>query len=291
MIFLSKLFGDTAMELPIQRMNPVVLRAYSFSSFNTGKSLKMAQRTVYDYEFEYFTRSDGGIMIDGKYVEFKKGQINIRKPGQIVRGVPPYDCYGICVDFSGNFRRNGNYVFGSGDEAQPLYKNGLIQSMPDKLIPSDPKMILNMFEKIVRGFHTSNELNFFKMSSALYILLGEIFTDSRNTQTTSKNKTISKAIDYIKQNFTSNILVEELIEGSGYSKGHFHHLFKKQTDTTPLHMITELRMEKAKDLLRLTNNEISEIGHMCGYDDNVYFTRQFKKVTGLTPSSYRKIKY
>ena len=116
------------MKLPTIFLNPVLLRASFFSSYDQPPGIKFAKRTVYDYELEYYTRSDGGVIINGKMTDFGRGDINIRKPGQTVQGVPPYECYILCVDLIGNTNRKSGYSFGSPEEAQEKYENPLISS-------------------------------------------------------------------------------------------------------------------------------------------------------------------
>ena len=72
------------MLLPTQYLNPVVLRCSRFNGYPLNRTTRYAPRTVYDYELEYYIRSDGGIRIDGRYVPFRAGELNIRKPGQVV---------------------------------------------------------------------------------------------------------------------------------------------------------------------------------------------------------------
>lgn len=72
------------------------------------------------------------------------------------------------------------------------------------------------------------------------------------------------------------------------SRSFFHQQFRQETGTTPGKLIATLRMDKACNLLRITALDINEIGFLCGYPDNGYFTRIFRKETGFTPSAYRK---
>jgi AraC-like DNA-binding protein len=53
-------------------------------------------------------------------------------------------------------------------------------------------------------------------------------------------------------------------------------------------MITDLRMERARLFLRLTELPVAEVGRICGYEDNAYFTRVFTRREGMTPTDYRK---
>ena len=65
--------------------------------------------------------------------------------------------------------------------------------------------------------------------------------------------------------------------------------FKKHYGKTPSRVITDLRIQKAKELLSATDCSISQIAEDCGFDNVYYFSNAFKKETGMTPSAYRKL--
>ncbi|MFQ9802091.1 MAG: hypothetical protein ACLR23_27890 [Clostridia bacterium] len=87
------------MKLTTQYLNPIVLRCAHFDGYRFPSKAKMGSRIVYDYEIELYLRSGGGIEIDGRFVPLQAGDVNIRKPGQQVKGVLPYECTTLCIDF------------------------------------------------------------------------------------------------------------------------------------------------------------------------------------------------
>ena len=64
--------------------------------------------------------------------------------------------------------------------------------------------------------------------------------------------------------------------------------FKNEMEVKPSEYLANLRIERAKDLLRNTNMLIKEISNAIGYEDDGSFTRRFKKHTGMTPGQYRE---
>lgn len=77
--------------LPTPFLTPALLRCSHYDGY-TGEAARpesYAIRAVYEYELEYYIRSEGGIRVDGRYLPFSAGEINFRKPGQVVQGVPP----------------------------------------------------------------------------------------------------------------------------------------------------------------------------------------------------------
>ena len=83
--------------------------------------------------------------------------------------------------------------------------------------------------------------------------------------------------------------LERLIEGIEMNPDYLRKLFKKEMGISALEYLTSLRMKSAEKLLTaMWSNEytITEIAHMCGYDDALYFSRVFKKYFGCAPSYY-----
>ncbi len=98
---------------------------------------------------------------------------------------------------------------------------------------------------------------------------------------------LAGVIAYIQKNYAEPISVSQLARLSNYSERQFIRLFKEAFGCIPMTYITNLRMQKACELLRTTNLSIAEIASRCGYHDNNYFSRIFKKHNGMTPSAYR----
>ena len=73
----------------------------------------------------------------------------------------------------------------------------------------------------------------------------------------------------------------------GLSEYHFIHLFREYTGFSPHAYVTRLRLDKAKDLMVSTTMNISEIAFAVGYANPLYFSRLFKRHTGLSPSRFR----
>ena len=83
------------------------------------------------------------------------------------------------------------------------------------------------------------------------------------------------------------IALDDAAESMGMSTVYFSRQVKVLTGHTFLEYLTAYRIDKAKDLLRSTDMSVSDIGHSAGYSESNYFLRVFKRVTGMTPSTYR----
>ncbi len=102
-----------------------------------------------------------------------------------------------------------------------------------------------------------------------------------------ENTPIDKAAEYIEKNFASDISVTDLAKETGFTAVHFINTFKKQYGLTPKAYILALRIRQAKQLLSFTDKPFKEIALLCGFSDELYFSRFFKKTTGLTPTQFK----
>ncbi len=82
--------------------------------------------------------------------------------------------------------------------------------------------------------------------------------------------------------------IEALADLAGYSPAHFSRVFKQVMGVSPQRHLMEARIGRAKDLLLETDWSITRIADVLGYNDVYFFSRQFKHVTGQTPSAIRR---
>ena len=109
------------------------------------------------------------------------------------------------------------------------------------------------------------------------------------TKMTSSQKLLDRAIHYIDNHFTDpGISMEMVCDEMGISISYISLLFKKEKETTFVKYLTSVRMEKAKELLKLTGDKIIDIAGKCGYNEVYYFSHSFKKYAGMSPKKYRE---
>jgi len=85
----------------------------------------------------------------------------------------------------------------------------------------------------------------------------------------------------------SNLSIDELAKLSNLSLSSFKREFKKEFNDSPKNYIISKKIEKAKELLQVSEMHINEIAYEVGFNDPLYFTRLFKKRVGTSPSAYR----
>ena len=102
------------------------------------------------------------------------------------------------------------------------------------------------------------------------------------------NKDVIQEIqNFICCHYAENISLNSLAEQFYLHPNYLSRLFKEKTGHNFVEYLTEIRMEKVKELLRSSNKKIIEICDMTGYDNPRYFSKVFKQYTGMTPREYR----
>lgn len=102
------------------------------------------------------------------------------------------------------------------------------------------------------------------------------------------SKNIRRAVAYINEHYTENITLEEVADVLGMNAMYTGQIFKKEMGISFKQYLAELRVEKAKGLLRSGNYKIYQVGEMVGYQSTQYFCSVFKKLTGVSPAEYEK---
>jgi two-component system response regulator YesN len=101
------------------------------------------------------------------------------------------------------------------------------------------------------------------------------------------NDFISMAKKYINNHYQESLSLEDVAANVELTPTYFTKMFKEQTKLTFIDYVTDVRIEKSKELLLNTKLSLKEIAYEVGYKDPNYFSRVFKKWTNLSPKHYR----
>lgn len=132
-----------------------------------------------------------------------------------------------------------------------------------------------------------------KLTELLEHIMEETVTVELQDYSTAEPKGVS-SIDiqpiknYIDDHFTEELSLESVAAALYMNKSYLSKRFKKTYGTTVNTYIQQMRITKAKGLLRFSNSSVEEIGIAVGYTDSNYFSRQFRKLESMSPSEYRK---
>lgn len=97
-----------------------------------------------------------------------------------------------------------------------------------------------------------------------------------------------RTVEYLDEHFTEEIKLGKLADMAGVHPAYYSQQFKRRMNYSPIEYITQLRMNKAKELLLVPNPSIREVARSVGYRDEFYFSRRFKEKVGCAPSDYSR---
>ena len=113
-------------------------------------------------------------------------------------------------------------------------------------------------------------------------------TQAENTVFRYRRQLISDCIQYLRENYSQKITIEELSNNFFLSKSYLSSLFRQATGSSVVEYLQHIRIDKACELLTGTDLSITEISALVGYTDYRFFNKSFKKITGCTAQQYRK---
>lgn len=125
----------------------------------------------------------------------------------------------------------------------------------------------------------------------LYLFLDQLVQSSsvRREERSSQLRDfyIQEAVHYIEQNYQRDLTVEELAGVCGLNRSYFSKLFREIMGCPPQEFVIRMRLGRAADLMKTRNSSIGEISTMCGYPNQLHFSRAFKKRYGISPREWR----
>lgn len=98
---------------------------------------------------------------------------------------------------------------------------------------------------------------------------------------------VVQVLDYINDHLDHEIKLADLAALLGMSQFHFSHLFKQTIGITPYQYLLQQRIERAKQLLKQTDQSITEIAFQCGFNSHSHLSKQFRQLVGISPRNYR----
>lgn len=137
--------------------------------------------------------------------------------------------------------------------------------------------------------------NALELTGTLYRLLSVLVKRSGNKNPSSKrseerHKCLRAALDYIAANYPLPISVDDIAAAAAVSRSTLFRLFRTELGTSPSDYLIEYRIEQAKKLLSETDISVTAAARSAGYENNLYFSRAFRKATGMSPTEFRNSK-
>lgn len=142
--------------------------------------------------------------------------------------------------------------------------------------------------ELVENFRSTDVYMKLKCKSLLLSFIVELIHALKNDSKKQPAIDLEKIKSYIHQHYAESITINEIASNFGIKRRYLTSIFQRYIGSSPIEYLTAYRIHKAQELLLLTDKQIIEISNSVGYVDNLYFSRVFKKKTGMSPTEYRK---
>lgn len=171
--------------------------------------------------------------------------------------------------------------FAQIDYAQAAIKHGVLDFI---LKPIDPDELITAVKKAIREIDKRKQiehaLNSLKNLSRTSTAFTGIYSGT--------NCLVRKVLEYLYKNYDREFSLTELADTVNYNPKYISSLVRKETGDTITDILSKIRIEKAKDLMKDIGLKVYEIAYKVGINDSRYFSQLFRKITGETPSKYRE---
>lgn len=126
-----------------------------------------------------------------------------------------------------------------------------------------------------------------QLYAMFYALLTE-FPGKGAQERAGATATMNQAVAFMRQNYARRCNVTDVGAALHISRSYLYALFRRFVGMSPQQYLTQMRMEEAKQLLRITDNPVDEVANRVGYKDAFTFSKAFKRAMGTSPRNYRR---
>jgi AraC-like DNA-binding protein len=217
----------------------------------------------------------------------KRGDLIYFKPGDIRWGYTsnenPMKCYGMDFKYSCLLLDREDWV----KKDIPLPLKSFVHINDSHYL----SRVIYLFQRLVKEWISPETFNkIYRERSVFMEMLHLLFlwNNSRHTLNYDKIKKVEKVTEYILQHYAEKIKLQDLADSIHLSQSYLQVIFKEVTGNSPIEYLINIRMNKAKELMREAGPGIGEIAEQVGFSDPFYFSRCFKRLEGVSPNEYRK---
>lgn len=151
-------------------------------------------------------------------------------------------------------------------------------------------IILGAFERLISLLNYPNDIEFLSslIQQEIYYRLLSAQQGHKLRQLVingSHTHRIAQATDWLKAHLNEPVIIEDLASRCGMSVSSFHQHFKEITQLSPLQYQKSLRLMEARRLIKVNETQISQIAMQVGYESPSQFSREYKRLFGISPSS------
>ncbi|MFP3043487.1 AraC family transcriptional regulator [Treponema primitia] len=237
-------------------------------------------RTLPEFQIVYITKGQGILTVDETSYTVTPGSLFLLLPGIKHRYKPVYE-----------IGWQEYWVGFNGDYFTKLFRDGILSREHIFFKIGLQEYILSYFNRIFDEIRAQQPLYQLRACTQVFSLLGEMLVhERRKEQPGSYQKIVEKAKYLMESNIYGAINLSNISEQIGTSTSRLHEIFKNYTSMTPYQYYIQIKINKAESLLE-QDISVKEVAYRLGFEDQSYFSRLFKKKTGIAPSEWKKYIY
>ncbi|WP_342558258.1 AraC family transcriptional regulator [Metasolibacillus sp. FSL K6-0083] len=161
-----------------------------------------------------------------------------------------------------------------------------------RIFPSNPAILHDILGKMLELIKEKKSIAKFQIKSLFYQWVSQVLEQKQisteQINVSSPIPLVTRAMEYMLEHYAEPISLDSLATAMNCSSGHLSNRFKQVLDRGPIDCLIHLRMKKASRLMAETPMSLRSIATATGYQDVYYFSKAFKKHTGISPSVFRK---
>ena len=245
-----------------------------------------------DYELHFIVSTTGKVFIGDYIGTYTPGQLILTGPRLPHNWVcqndqDPVKLRDMVIRFDHESFSNGLKIIPELAEVLPMLaraKSGI------EFLNFDPDYLKETFEKVRDSQGLQRLINALPLLSKLasthdYRLLSTVQIDLKSNE--SLQRKINTVVDYVSQNYNKDICLSDAASLIGMSDSHFSRFFKKATGNRFIEFVNRVRISRACSLLSDTDQQITNICFLVGFNSVANFNRRFHELKGVTPRDFR----
>ena len=280
-----------------------IKRIYSIHYFEYMSNFSFAGESHDFWEFIFVDKGQVGVTAGDAFTVLKKGEILFHEPGEFhnvkaVEGIAPnlvvisFDCPGEAMEF---FRKR---LFKADSTERNLLANIIMEArhcfacrLDDPYLQNMPQKESDLFgsEQLIRLYLEQFLIHLTRRYLQPSLSPREITSDTASTKSTrekSDAEIFRRVTDYLETNLSSHVTIEQICRDNLIGRSQLQKLFQKKTSLGVIEYFSHMKINAAKEMIRTGRMNFTQISETLGYTSIHYFSRQFKKIAGMTPSEY-----
>ncbi|MGO4694817.1 helix-turn-helix domain-containing protein [Paenibacillus sp. 2TAB26] len=262
------------------------LRAVEKNNSLTGNwSLRM--QFIESHMLVITASGKGWITVDGRYYELRAGSAYVCTPGQLVEAsMKDLGERGLYIVRFDVFEQP--QLPAKQEHNYPLGRN-MRFPITGEVVVSSMIVISALCEAMAKSMRSDNDMQRLRGQIEFYELVYSLLRDGQRLLDNNSEADLERAKTYIEQHYREDLTIEQLAKEAGVSSRHFIRLFKQRYGCSAIEYLSRYRIGQAQELMRPHHDyQLKDISSYVGYQDEVYFRRKFKQITGTPPAAFMR---